>query len=90
MSPTCLRAALVLPALLGVAGCEQRSAGYFRGYSGAPDRGDDGKDRALHHERGIMLKGNQFADLWPNVWPILAFTIAVIGLGLGVYRRTLG
>lgn len=33
MSPTCLRAALVLPALLGAAGCEQRSAGYFQGYA---------------------------------------------------------
>ncbi len=39
--------------------------------------------------RGIMLKGNDFAELWPNVWPILAFTVAVIGLGLGVYRKTL-
>jgi len=39
--------------------------------------------------RGIMLKGNGFADLWPNVWPILVFTLAVITLGLGVYRRTL-
>ena len=39
--------------------------------------------------RGIMLKGNHFADLWPNVWPMLAFTLAVIGLGLGVYRKTL-
>ncbi len=39
--------------------------------------------------RGIMLKGNGFADLWPNVWPILVFTLAVIALGLGVYRKTL-
>jgi len=39
--------------------------------------------------RGIMLKGNDFAELWPNVWPMLAFTVAVIGLGLGVYRKTL-
>jgi len=39
--------------------------------------------------RGIMLKGNNLAELWPNIWPILAFTLAVIGLGLGVYRKTL-
>ena len=43
----------------------------------------------LHLVRGIMLKGNTIAELWPNVWPILAFTVAVIGLGLGVYRKTL-
>ena len=39
--------------------------------------------------RGIMLKGNEFAALWPHIWPILAFMLAAIGLGLLVYRRTL-
>jgi ABC-2 type transport system permease protein len=39
--------------------------------------------------RGIMLKGNTLADLWPNIWPIIAFTLAMIGLGLLAYRRTL-
>ncbi|MHB8882032.1 MAG: ABC transporter permease [Thermodesulfovibrionales bacterium] len=39
--------------------------------------------------RGIMLKGNTFVELWPNIWPIGLFMVAVIGLGLGVYRKTL-
>jgi ABC-2 type transport system permease protein len=39
--------------------------------------------------RGIMLKGNGLADLAPHLWPILAFMLAVIGIGLGLYRRTL-
>jgi len=39
--------------------------------------------------RGILLKGNGFVEVWPNIWPILLFTLAVIGLGLGVYRKTL-
>ncbi|MBI5102606.1 MAG: ABC transporter permease [Nitrospirae bacterium] len=39
--------------------------------------------------RGIMLKGNTFAELWPNLWPILAFISVVIALGLLVYRKTL-
>ena len=43
----------------------------------------------LHLVRGIMLKGNTLAELWPNIWPILAFMLAMIGLGLLVYRRTL-
>ncbi len=39
--------------------------------------------------RGIMLKGNVFAELWPNIWPIIVFMSAMIGIGLLVYRRTL-
>jgi ABC-2 type transport system permease protein len=39
--------------------------------------------------RGIMLKGNALADLWPQLWPIAAFMLVVIGIGLGFYRRTL-
>ncbi len=39
--------------------------------------------------RGIMLKGNEFAALWPHIWPILAFATAAIFVGLLVYRRTL-
>jgi ABC-2 type transport system permease protein len=43
----------------------------------------------LHLVRGIMLKGNTLAELWPNIWPIVAFMAVMIGLGLLVYRRTL-
>ncbi len=39
--------------------------------------------------RGIMLKGNKLMELLPAIWPILAFTAAVLLLGLGFYRRTL-
>ena len=39
--------------------------------------------------RGIMLKGSGVADLWPDVWPILAFLAAAIAVGLAVYRKTL-
>jgi ABC-2 type transport system permease protein len=39
--------------------------------------------------RGILLKGNSLAEVWPNIWPILLFTLVVIGLGVGVYRKTL-
>jgi len=39
--------------------------------------------------RGIMLKGNGFLDLVPQIWPILAFMLAVILIGLGFYKRTL-
>jgi ABC-2 type transport system permease protein len=39
--------------------------------------------------RGIMLKGNEVAMLWPHIWPLFAFMFGAIGLGLLVYRRTL-
>jgi len=39
--------------------------------------------------RGIMLKGNVLADLWPQIWPIFAFMLVVILIGLGFYKRTL-
>ena len=39
--------------------------------------------------RGIMLKGNSFVDLIPQIWPILAFMLVVILIGLGFYKRTL-
>jgi ABC-2 type transport system permease protein len=39
--------------------------------------------------RGIMLKGNDFVELIPQIWPILAFMLGVILIGLGFYKRTL-
>jgi ABC-2 type transport system permease protein len=39
--------------------------------------------------RGILLKGNGLALLWPQIWPLLLFTAAVLGLGLKTYRRTM-
>ena len=39
--------------------------------------------------RGILLKGNGILELWPALWPIVAFMLAVIAIGLRFYRRTL-
>jgi len=39
--------------------------------------------------RGIILKGNGFVELWPNIWPIIAFIVVALLVGLRVYRRTL-
>ncbi len=39
--------------------------------------------------RGIMLKGNGFADSWPDLWPILAFGVVVMAFGAMRYRKTL-
>ena len=39
--------------------------------------------------RGILLKGIGIGELWPAVWPIVAFMVVVTGIGLAFYRRTL-
>jgi len=39
--------------------------------------------------RGVMLKGNSGAELWPNVWPLLLFMGVVLAVGLKRFRKTL-
>jgi len=39
--------------------------------------------------RGILLKANTAVDVWPNLWPLLAFTLVVVALGAKRFRRTL-
>jgi ABC-2 type transport system permease protein len=43
----------------------------------------------LRIARGIMLKGNGLADLWPHIWPLLLFIAVVLAIGLKRFRRTL-
>lgn len=39
--------------------------------------------------RGILLKDNGFAEIWPNLWPLMAFVLAAGGIALFRFRRTL-
>jgi len=39
--------------------------------------------------RGILLKGNGPAEIWPHVWPLLIFLLVVGSVALLRYRRTL-
>ncbi|MBU0681256.1 MAG: ABC transporter permease [Proteobacteria bacterium] len=39
--------------------------------------------------RGIILKGNSFAQILPNLWPIGVFLLVALSIGLTRYRRTL-
>jgi ABC-2 type transport system permease protein len=43
----------------------------------------------LRITRGIMLKGNGFAETWPSIWPIIVFMIAALFIGVISYRQTL-
>jgi len=39
--------------------------------------------------RGIMLKGNGLAQIWPELWPLLLFMTAAMLVAMLHYRRTL-
>jgi len=39
--------------------------------------------------RGILLKGNGWADSWPSVWPMMVFTLVLMTVAVATYRRTL-
>ena len=39
--------------------------------------------------RGILLKGNGFTEVWPNLWPIILFMLCAMALAMFRYRETL-
>jgi ABC-2 type transport system permease protein len=39
--------------------------------------------------RGVLLKGNGPADIWPSIWPLLLFMAVVSAVALKRYRQTL-
>ena len=39
--------------------------------------------------RGVLLKGNGWFDVMPEMWPIAAFMFAVVAIGLRFFRSTL-
>jgi ABC-2 type transport system permease protein len=39
--------------------------------------------------RGLLLKGAGWSDLWPQVWPMLAFMAIMMIIAVRFYRRTL-
>ncbi len=69
-------------------------SGFMFPYRGMPDWAQAlGSILPLTHflriVRGILLKGNGPADIWPHLAPILVFTVAVTAFGLSRYRKTL-
>ncbi len=39
--------------------------------------------------RGIMLKGDSFAEIIPNLWPLMVFMAVISAVAMKLYRRTL-
>ena len=44
---------------------------------------------AMRIVRGMLLKGNGLPEIAPELWPMAAFTLAVVGLAVWFYRETL-
>ncbi len=40
--------------------------------------------------RGVLLKGVGFVDLWPQIWPLVLFGLAMVGLSIRKFRKNLG
>jgi ABC-2 type transport system permease protein len=43
----------------------------------------------LRIARGLLLKGNDWTQLWPNVWPMMLITLLFIWLSSKIFRTTL-
>jgi len=43
----------------------------------------------LRMVRGIMLKANEFPEIWPNLWPLFVFLLVAGALAMLRYQRTL-
>lgn len=39
--------------------------------------------------RGVFLKGSDWADLWPSIWPVALFGVVIMLLSARFFRRTL-
>jgi ABC-2 type transport system permease protein len=43
----------------------------------------------LRIARGVLLKGNEVADVLPHIWPIALFVLVITFIGVWFYRETL-
>jgi ABC-2 type transport system permease protein len=69
-------------------------SGYMFPFRGMPGWAQDiGEILPLTHflriVRGILLKGDGFMEVWPEVWPIALFVVVVMAIGIKRYRQTL-
>ena len=44
---------------------------------------------ALRICRGVLLKGNGLAQIWPELWPMALFALAAAAVAVSLYRETL-
>jgi ABC-2 type transport system permease protein len=44
---------------------------------------------AMRIVRGMLLEGNGWTEIAPELWPIVVFTVAIIAVATFLYRETL-
>ena len=69
-------------------------SGYMFPFRGMPGWAQDiGEILPLTHflrvVRGILLKGNGFVEIVPDLWPIALFLVVMLAIGIKRYRQTL-
>jgi ABC-2 type transport system permease protein len=69
-------------------------SGFFTPFSGMPQWAQwigeiFPTTHAIRIVRGVLLKGNGGAEILPEVWPMVLFTLFVIGVAAWFYRETL-
>jgi ABC-2 type transport system permease protein len=69
-------------------------SGYMFPFRGMPGWAQDiGEVLPLTHflrvVRGILLKGNGFVEIAPDLWPIALFLVVMLAIGIKRYRQTL-
>jgi ABC-2 type transport system permease protein len=69
-------------------------SGYMFPFRGMPGWAQDiGELLPLTHflrvVRGILLKGNGFVEIAPDLWPIALFLVVMLAIGIKRYRQTL-
>ena len=69
-------------------------SGYMFPFRGMPGWAQDiGEVLPLTHYlrvvRGILLKGNGFVEIAPDLWPIALFLVVMLAIGIKRYRQTL-
>jgi ABC-2 type transport system permease protein len=69
-------------------------SGFMFPFRGMPNWAQDvGEALPLTHflrvVRGVLLKANGWAEIWPEAWPIAVFGLLVTAIGLKTFRSTL-
>jgi len=44
---------------------------------------------AMRITRGMLLKGNGWSEIAPDIWPIALFALVTVGIAVWFYRETL-
>ncbi|MCB9988289.1 MAG: hypothetical protein H6868_03020 [Rhodospirillales bacterium] len=44
---------------------------------------------SFRHAEAVLLKGSNFTEIWPHLWPLMVFMVIITLIAMKRYRRTL-